>query len=150
MCYMKVLRKFMFAAIAALPVVLCSCPEDCTEHEPKGYVVRMDNDYTDKVMATINVSNHGDTSYCCVSTGNHTIKIIADYYLINSALYDDIAYTSIQSTEWKETLLDSLSMYVIDTNPFDEVYAYFKRSYRIDELRKIIKNNELNKFERLK
>lgn len=141
----------MFAAIAALPIVMCSCPDSCVdENEPKGFVAKMKNDYSDKVMATINISSKGDTSYCCISTGNHTENIIDDYYLIKSALYDDIAYTSILSKEWDDMFLDSLNKYVIDVDPFEEVYAYYKKSYSLDELKKIIENNELNKFERLK
>ena len=141
----------MFAAIAALPIVMCSCPDSCVdENEPKGFVAKMKNDYSDKVMATIFVGNNGDTIYDCVSVTNHTFHIVDDFYTIKSARYDDIAYTSILSKEWDDMFLDSLNKYVIDVDPFEEVYAYYKKSYSLDELKKIIENNELNKFERVK
>lgn len=142
----------MFAAITAMPIVLCSCPDSCVdENEPKGFVVKMRNDYSDKVLVRMSISSYdGDTTYCCVSVKDHTINITSDFYDLHCQPYMSAAYTSINSDEWEESMLDSISQYVIDTNPFDEVYAYFKKSYSIEELKKIIENKELNKFERLK
>lgn len=152
-CFMKnLVQKLTVAVVAVMPVILCGCPGDnCVdENDPKGFVVKMKNDYSDKVMATMFVSSvNRDTSFCCASIKNHTIKIINDYYNIKSARYEDIVYTSIQSENWDEALLDSLSNYVIGIAPFEEVYAYYK-SYNIEELKNIIEHNELNKFEKLK
>ena len=61
-----------------------------------------------------------------------------------------VVYTSIYSEEWDNSLLDSLSKYVIDTNPFEEVYAFYKVDYSSEELKKIINNGELNKLERVR
>lgn len=148
---MKIIKKFLITAVAAMPVFLCSCPGDsCVdEHEPKGYVVKMKNDYTDRVIATMFVNTDNDTSYCCVSLNNHTVKIQGDYYKLNSARYNDVAYTSITANEWNNTFLDSLKTYIIDTNPFEEVYIFY-HNYDMDALKSIIKTNSLNKLERLK
>lgn len=134
-----------------MAVFLCSCPrESCVdEHEPKGYVVKMENDYSGKVMARMFIYDN-DTSYCCVTTKGHTIKIVDDYYRLKFHSYDIATYTSINSEEWDDSLLDSISKYVIDTNPFEEVYAFYKEDYSNDNLKKIISNKELYKFERLK
>lgn len=142
----------MFAAIAALPIVMCSCPDSCVdENEPKGFVAKMKNDYSDKVMVRMFIDSiRNDTSYCCVSKGNHTVNIIGKYYSLNHYSYDIAVYTSIKSEDWEDSMMDSISKYIVDTNPFEEVYAYYKKSYSLDELKKIIENNELNKFERLK
>lgn len=148
---MKLIKKFLITAVAAMPVFLCSCPGDsCVdEHDPRGYVVKMKNDYTDKVLARMSVYKE-DTSYCCVTVKEHTLKITEDYYKLRSHPYDMVVYTSINSEEWDNSLLDSLSKYVIDTNPFEEVYAFYKVDYSSEELKKIINNGELNKLERVR
>lgn len=152
-CFMKnLVQKLTVAVVTVMPVVLCGCPGDnCVdENEPKGYVVKMKNDYSDKVMATMFVSSvNRDTSFCCASTKDHTIKIINDFFNIKSATYKDIVYIPIQSENWHETMFDSLSNYTIEVAPFEEVYAYYK-SYSIEELKKIIEHNEFNKLEREK
>jgi hypothetical protein len=150
---MKLIKKFLITAVAAMPVFLCSCPGDsCVdEHDPKGYVVKMKNDYTDKVMVYMFINAvENDTTYCCASVRKHTVNIISDYYDLHSHPSEAVAYTSIDSKDWNIEMMDSIAKYVIDTNPFEEVYAYYKKSYSLDELKKIIENNELNKFERLK
>lgn len=45
-------RARVSAILVSMPLVMCSCPGDnCVEeNEPSGYVVKMKNDYTDKVI----------------------------------------------------------------------------------------------------
>ena len=150
---MNLVQKLTVAAVAVMPVFLCGCPGASyvdNDPSPKGYIVKMKNDYSDKVMATMFISSvNRDTSFCCASTKNHTIKITNDFYNIKSARYEDIVYILIQSENWHETLLDSLYNYTIEITPFEEVYAYYK-NYSIEELKNIIEHNEFNKFEKLK
>ena len=117
------MKKLVIAIVAAMPLFLCGCPGDnCVdEHDPKGYVVKMKNDYTNRVIVTMFVNSSNDTSYCCASLRNHTIKITGDYYKLNSALYYDVAYTSIMAEDWNDFFSDSLSKYIADTDPFEEV-----------------------------
>lgn len=144
---MKVLRKFMFAAITAMPVVLCSCPEDCTEHEPKGYVVRMDNDYTGNVMVCMSIGK--DTVYSePIFIENHTFKLVDDYYLIY-LWYKNYAYTSIKSSEWNDTLKSVVFSSVIDSDPFKEVYGFYE-NYSNDYLIDLIGKGSLSKLEKFK
>lgn len=145
------MKKLVIAIVAAMPLFLCGCPGDnCVdEHDPKGYVVKMGNDYTDKVLVRMFVHNEGDTSFCCASITGHTIKIVDDYYSLNCYPYYIAAYASINSDNWDESLLDSISKYVIDTDPFEEVYVCH-HDYDLDALKAIIENNSLNKLERLK
>ena len=149
----KLVQKLTVLSVAVMPVLLCGCPGASyvdNDPSPKGYVVKMKNDYSDKVMVTMFISSaNRDTSFCCASTENHTINISNDFYNIKSARYEDIVYTSIKSEKWNESLLDSLSNYIIGIAPFDEVYAYYK-NYSIEELKNIVEHNELTKFERLK
>ncbi|MCR5497274.1 MAG: hypothetical protein K6F48_05495 [Paludibacteraceae bacterium] len=148
---MKLIKKFLITTVAAMPVFLCSCPgESCVdEHEPKGYVVKMKNDYSDNVLASMFIYKE-DTNYCCTTVKGHTIKITEDFYKFNCRSFDIAAYTSIKSEEWDKSLSDSLSKYVIDTDPFEEVYAYYKIDYSNEDLKRIINNKEFNKFKREK
>ena len=148
---MRKMKNLMIAIVVAMPVFLCGCPGDnCVdENDPKGYVVKMKNDYTDKVLVRMFVHNEGDTSFCCASIKDHTVKIVDDYYRLNCYPYYIAAYTSINSDDWDESLLDSISKYVIDKDPFEEVYVCH-HDYDIDALKAFIENNSLNKLERLK
>lgn len=148
---MNISKLKLLVAIVAMPIVLCSCPgHNCEEENvPKGYVVRMKNDYSGNVMVTMNLSTKGDTSYCCISKNDHTKEITEYYFNIRSAVYEDIAYLSISSSEWDDKFGDSLSLYVIDTDPFDEVYAYYN-NYGIDELKEIVKKGEWYNLKKLK
>ncbi len=148
---MKIIKKFLITAVAAMPVFLCSCPGDsCVdEHQPKGFVVKMKNDYSDKVSALMCINNQNDTSYYCAMRKNHTSQIVGNYYKLTLASYDDVVYTSIDISAWKDEMLDSLSKYVIDINPFEEVYAYYQ-NYDMVALKSIVENNSLNKLEKLK
>ena len=148
---MSLMKKLVIAIVAAMPLFLCGCPGDnrVDEHDPKGYVVKMKNDYTNRVIVTMFVNSSNDTSYCCASLRNHTIKITGDYYKLNSALYYDVAYTSIMAEDWNEFFSDSLSKYIADTDPFEEVYVCH-HDYDMDALKAFIENNSLNKLERLK
>ena len=148
---MKIIKKFLITAVAAMPVFLCSCPGDsCVDkHDPKGFVAKMKNDYTDKVLVLMYIDSNGDTSFCCASKKGHTLKVKDDYYILHCHSYDNAVYTSINAGEWDDELLDSLSKYVIDTNPFVELYAYYN-NYDMDAIEAIIDNNTLNKLERLK
>lgn len=148
---MKKMKNLMIAIVVAMPVFLCGCPGDnCVdENDPKGYVVKMKNDYTDMASALMYVNASGDTTYCCVLHGKRTTKITGNYYKLSSASYDDIVYLSIKLSDWDDKYLDSLYIYVIDTNPFEEVYVYH-HNYDLDALKTIIENNSLNTLERLK
>lgn len=152
-CFMKnLVQKLIVAAVAVMPVFLCGCPGASyvdNDPSPKGYVVKMKNDYSDKVFVRMSIDNYRDTSFCCPRKDGHTIKITGKYYDLYCFSYDAAAYTSINSKDWKDYMLDSISKYVIDTNPFDEVYAYYK-NYSIDELKKFIEDNNFEKFEREK
>lgn len=152
-CFMKnLVQKLTVAAVAVMPIILCGCPGDnCVdENDPKGFVVKMKNDYSDKVFVRMSINSiNWDTSFCCPRTDGHTLKITDEYYDLHCHPYDAAAYTSIDSEDWDESMQDSISKYVIGIHPFEEVYAYYK-SYSIEELKNIIEHNELNKFERLK
>ncbi len=136
-----------------MPVFLCGCPGSASfvdnDPSPKGYIVKMKKNYSDKVFVRMSINNYRDTSFCCPRNDEHTIKITGEYYDLYCFSYDAVAYTSINSKDWKDYMMDSISKYVIDTNPFDEVYAYFK-NYSVDELKKFIDNNNFEKFEREK
>ena len=75
----NLVQKLTVTAVAVMPVFLCGCPGASyvdNDPSPKGYIVKMKNDYSDKVMATMFISSvNRDTSFCCASTKNHTIKI---------------------------------------------------------------------------
>ena len=149
---MNLVQKLTVAAVALMPVILCGCPGDnCVEeNDPKGFVVKMKNDYSDKVLVFMSISSvNRDTTFCCPSKNNHTTNIFGSYYDLHCHPYDAAAYTSINSEKWHESILDSISKYVIAIHPFEEVYAYYK-SYSIEELKNIIEHNEFNKFEKLK
>lgn len=149
---MNLVQKLTVTAVAVMPVFLCGCPGASyvdNDPSPKGYVVKMKNDYSDKVFVRMSIDNYRDTSFCCPRKDGHTIKITGKYYDLYCFSYDAAAYTSINSKDWKDYMLDSISKYVIDTNPFDEVYAYYK-NYSIDELKKFIEDNNFEKFEREK
>ncbi|MCQ2200191.1 MAG: hypothetical protein MJZ19_10815 [Paludibacteraceae bacterium] len=144
-------RARVSAILVSMPFVMCSCPGDnCVEeNEPSGYVVKMKNDYTDKVIVRMFISSvTKDTTYCCETLQGHTINICGDYYLLHCS-YDIVAYTEICSKDWNETMMDSISNYILDTNPFSEVYACY-RKYEQNELKEIIESNSLGKLNRLK
>lgn len=148
----KLVQKLTVLSVAVMPVLLCGCPGASyvdNDPSPKGYVVKMKNDYSDKVFVRMSISNYRDTSFCCARTNGHTIKISDEYYDLYCFSYEAAAYTSINANDWNESMLDSISKYVIDTNPFEEVYAYYK-NYKLDELKSIIEKKDFGKFDRLK
>ena len=152
-CFMKnLVQKLTVAAVAVMPVFLCGCPGasyvDNEPEGPKGYVVKMKNDYSDKVIIRMSI-NFGDTTFCCPSIKNHTTKLVGDYYKFNCSSYDGITYSSIKYYDWHDSLMEAIHEYIIDTNPFDVVYAYYE-SYDEDKLKSIIEKNEFGKFERKK
>lgn len=150
---MNISKFKLFIAIVATLVVLCSCPgHNCEEENvPQGYVVRMKNDYSGKVMVRVFVGGSGDeTSYCCPSVKNHTLKITGDYYVIHSQSYDIAAYTSIDSEDWNDALIESIGEYVVDIDPYEEVYAYYGGTYSQEDLKDIIEHDKIGEFERLK
>ena len=58
-------------------------------------------------------------------------------------------YLKAKANEWNENFMDSIQRYIIDTNPFIEVYAFYE-NYDINDLKSLINKNELNKLEKLK
>ena len=150
---MNISKLKLLVAIVTMPIVLCSCPgHNCEEENvPKGYVVRMKNDYSGNVMVRVFVGDlDGDTSYCCPSVKNHTLNITGEYYVIHSQSYDIAAYTSIDCEDWDDELMESIGEYIIDFNPYEEVYAYYGENYSVEELKDIVEHDKISKFERLK
>lgn len=149
----NLVQKLTVTAVAVMPVFLCGCPGsasfvDNEPESPQGYIVRMKNDYSDKVIIRMSV-NLGDTTFCCPSIKNHTTKLIGEYYKFNCFSCDGITYSSIKSNDWDNSLMDSIQKYIIDTNPFENIYAYYEH-YDDEMLKNIIGNKDFEKFERIK
>ncbi|MBR6596584.1 MAG: hypothetical protein IKK68_01335 [Paludibacteraceae bacterium] len=156
---MRLAKKIMYAAIASMPIFMCGCPE---ETFPEGYVVKMKKDYSDNVML-IRTYNYNydsiryevksiDTTYIWPSNKDDIERITGDYYRLLGLYgqdYRNIVCTSVRHDEWSDTLMKSISDYIIDTDPFDEVYAYYE-DYGKPALLRIINQNKLKEFEKLK
>ena len=155
---MKLIKKLTIAIVVAMPLFFCGCPGasyvDNEPNAPKGYVVQMENDYSDNVMVYMSASEV-DTFFTAenlFSDSKHTTKLINDYYQINGAFYDRVAYTSIRLGEWNDSTKENyepIADYVIETNPFISVYAYYE-NYTTQNLVDIIRNGKLNTLEKLK
>lgn len=156
---MRLAKKIMYAAIASMPIFMCGCPEDGV---PDGYVVKMKKDYSDSVMLVrLCMQNYDssdtevksiDTSYIWPSNKGDIEKITGDYYRLSSRYvyeYRNMVCTSISHDDWNDTLMKTISEYIIDTDPFDEVYAYYE-DYGMPALLRIINQNDLTDFEKLK
>ena len=146
-------RLAVYASLSALSVILYGCLDECDEcletEIPQGYVVRMKQDYSGNVMVNMYV-NGDDTTFCCPSVGEHTERISEDYYNIRFHAYDLAAYLSIKSAEWNDSIdMDSVSTYLADADPYDEVYAYYS-NYNIETLKTMISNNIFNEMRRLR
>lgn len=113
------MKLYKYILILLFALLMCSCPEsNCEEeHDPKGFVVKMRNDYSDKVLVLMNVNSSGDTTYCCSHIKDHTKLLLNDYYILHCHSYKSAVYTSISSNNWDEEYMNSISNYVIDTNP---------------------------------
>ncbi|MBP5704572.1 MAG: hypothetical protein J6X12_07735 [Paludibacteraceae bacterium] len=156
---MRLAKKIMYAAIVSMPIFMCGCPD---ESMPEGYVVKMKKDYSDNVML-IRTYNYNydsiryevksiDTSYVWPSNKDDIERITGDYYRLSSRYghdYRNIVCASISYDDWNDTLLKTISEYIIDKNPFEEVYAYYE-DYGKPALLRIINQNKLDDFEKLK
>ncbi len=155
---MKIIKKFLITAVAAMPVFLCSCPGGSyTNNEPEdphGYIVKMGKDYSENVMAYM-CATQNDTVYSIneyISKIKHTNKLNNDYYQITGVAYNQIAYTSILLSDWDDSTIytyEPIDNYIIDANPFEEIYAYY-RNYTVSDLLEIIKKGDFSTFEKIK
>ena len=156
---MRLAKKIMYAAIVSMPIFMCGCPD---ESMPEGYVVKMKNDYSDNVMlvrfyksnydSTYTEVKSIDTSYIWPSNKGDIEKITGDYYRLLGRYghdYRNMVCTSIKHEDWNDTLKKTITEYIIDTDPFDEVYAYYE-DYGKAALLRIINQNKLKDFEKLK
>lgn len=156
---MRLAKKIMYAAIVSMPIFMCGCPD---EGIPEGYVVKMKKDYSDNVMLVRSYNYNYDSSYLEVKSIDTTYnwaskkgdieRIRGDYYRLLRIFghdYRNLVCTSISYDDFNDSLMKSISDYIIDDDPFDEVYAYYE-DYGMPALLRIINQNDLTDFERLK
>lgn len=154
---MRLTKKIMYLAITSLPLVMSSCPEDDC---PNAYVVKIKKDCSGKVLVekmykydysgTFSNDERVDSFYSYIREDDLE-RITGNYYKLDhfSREFSNIMCTSINYEDWNDSLMKSISDYVIDTDPFDEVYAYYE-DYSKHALMRIINQNKLKDFERLK
>ena len=154
---MRLAKRIMYLAIALMPFVMSSCPE---EEFPNAYVVKMKENYSGQVLVVESYKyNYGDTipDFRSIDTvyfymrENDLEKITGRYYRLNSFYHEfrNIKCTSLNYEDLNDSLVKSISDYVIDTDPFDEVYAYYD-DYSLNGLMRMINQNQMKDFDRLK
>jgi len=147
----RILSRLLYSVVIISILIYSSCIgiDECPGSSEYGFqIVKTRNDY----------SNNAYVQYCCDTIFifyNCIIPptVITDNYMIADIQFDAVAYLSLSIDLLCDTFthedLNILIPYIIDTNPFLEMYVSDCWDINVEDadlIRDIIKNNELEKY----
>ncbi|MCQ2189160.1 MAG: hypothetical protein MJZ00_04520 [Paludibacteraceae bacterium] len=141
---MKRKVRLVQASIGAfMGIVLCGCPEIHQDNlGPVGFIVRMDTDYSQNIMA-LKFSEH---DYLVKCGYGHTIPLTNNYYYVTDN-YVSIVYTIWNESECNDSIrsLNQIGENIENEDPFVEVYTVWET----ESINDLVKRTDTHNFKGL-